>query len=337
MNTDEKFNLIKRNTAEIISEEELKNLLSAKKNPKVYWGRATTGPLHMGHTTTLSKLFDMQKAGVKTVILLADIHAALDDLKSPWEETEKRVKYTKKAIELVLPWEETPEFIVGSSFQLEKKYVMDVLKLSTMTTVSRATRAASEVTRMENPKVSELIYPIMQALDEEYLGVDIQLGGLDQRHIMALAREYLPKLGYKSRIEIMRPLITSLKGPGVKMSSSIAGSHIKVHDSEEQIKKCIKDAYCPEGDSAGNPVLELCNYLILPIKGKMKIERAVKFGGDVVFENYAELERAFKEKKLHPMDLKNAVSNELIQIFSKARKYFEAHHDILEELGTKFL
>lgn len=337
MDIKEKLELIKKNTAEIIIEDELNSLLKSKKAIKAYWGRAPTGPIHMGHIVSLSKIFDLQNAGIDVTILIADIHASLDDLKSPWEETKKRAEYTMKAIELTLPWKTKPKFVIGSSFQLEKDYVTDVLKLSTLTTVKRATRAASEVTRMKDTKVSELIYPIMQALDEQYLGVDIQLGGLDQRHILALAREYLPKLNYKPRVEIMTPLITSLKGPGVKMSSSLPGSHIKVHDSEETIKKCINEAYCPAADIKGNPIIELCKYMIFPIKGKLKIERNKKFGGDIVFENYADLEKDFVDKKLHPMDLKNAVASELILSFSKVREYFEKNKEILNELGEKFL
>ena len=101
-------------------------------------------------------------------------------------------------------------FVPGPRIDATSGVITSILLLypmSTIATVDRATRAASEVTRMKNPKVSELIYPIMQALDEEYLDVDIQLGGIDQRHIFAFAREYMPAIGYRSRIEVMTPLV----------------------------------------------------------------------------------------------------------------------------------
>ncbi|MDD5499693.1 MAG: tyrosine--tRNA ligase, partial [Candidatus Nanoarchaeia archaeon] len=199
------------------------------------------------------------------------------------------------------------------------------------------TRAASEVTRMKDTKVSELIYPIMQALDEEYLGVDLQFGGIDQRHIMALAREYLPKLKYNPRAELMFPLIQSLKGPGVKMSSSMPETIIKIYDSEKSVTDKIKGAYCPEGEAKDNPILQLCERLIFPIKGKMLIERPLKFGGDIEFNDYKELENNFKKKTLHPLDLKNALTKELINIFKPARAYFEKHIDELKELGNQFM
>ncbi|MFH1637467.1 MAG: tyrosine--tRNA ligase [Candidatus Woesearchaeota archaeon] len=334
----DKFELVKRNTEEILTEDELKELLK-KDKIGAYYGIAPTGQFHMGYLVPLSKVFDFSNAGIKTKILVADIHAALDDLKTPWEELEKRAAYYKKCIELAFPWKEVPEFVTGSSFQMNKDYQTDVLKIATMSTVSRATRAASEVTRMKNPKVSELIYPIMQALDEQYLDVDIQLGGVDQRHIMVFAREYLPKVGYKPRVEIMTPLVVGLKGPGAKMSASEPMSHIKVYDSEDMIKKKISNAYCEAGVVEDNPMLQLCKYILFPVQGKLEIKRPEKFGGNLDFNSYEELEKAFSENKLHPMDLKNALSASLIDIFSRAREFFcsEEGKKMLQELGEGYI
>ncbi len=329
MDVREKIELIKRSTAEVLTEENLKAKLDGKKKLSAYYGVAPTGLYHMGYLVPLSKLFDFDEIGVKNKVLIADIHASLDDLKARWEETERIGDYYQKCIELSFPWNKKPEFVRGSSFQLTKKYELDVFKLSVLTTISRATRAASEVTRMKEPKVSELIYPIMQALDEEYLGVDIQLGGVDQRHIFAYAREYLPKMGYESRVEVMTPLIVSLKGPGVKMSASIPASRILVHDSEEVIRSNINGAYCPEGIVADNPVLQLAKFIVFPLRSKFKIERSKKFGGDVTFDNYDELEKNFALKRLHPSDLKGALAEQLLSIFSKVRTYFEKNQDLI--------
>ena len=329
MDLNKKLELIKRNTAEILTEEDLKQKLTKKKKLSAYYGTAPTGLYHMAYLVPLSKLFDFDKIGIKNKVLIANIHAALDDLKTPWEKIDFVGDYYQKCIELSFPWNKKPQFVRGSSFQLTKEYQLDVLKLSTLSTVTRTTRAASEVTRMKNPKVSELIYPIMQALDEEYLKVDIQLGGQDQRHILTYAREYLPLLKYESRIEIMTPLIVSLRGPGIKMSASIPESRILVHDSEEIIKKNINNAYCPAGIAQDNPILQLTNFIVFGVKNKFKIERDKKFGGDILFNSYEGLEKEFVNKKIHPSDLKNALSKELTKVFSKVRNYFEKNQDLI--------
>ena len=313
------------------------DLLKRGKRLSAYIGRAPTGALHIGHLIALGKMIDFQRADIDTKILIADIHAALDDLKAPWEELDKRSEYTQKCIELCLPWSKKPEFIRGSSYQLNKDYVLDILKIASQTTVERAMRAASEVTRMKNPKVSETIYPIMQALDEQYLNVDIQLGGTDQRHILVYAREYLPILGYKKRVEIMTPLVASLNGPGTKMSSSIPESNIKVYDEEETIIRKIKNAYCPAGVVDQNMILQITKYLIFPNIDKFKIEREAKFGGDIEFETYEELENELVSYKLHLDDLKNAVSDFLIKMLKNVREYFRDKKDFLASLGKEFL
>ena len=96
------------------------------------------------------------------------------------------------------------------------------------------------VKQLENPRVSGLIYPIMQALDEEYLKADVQYGGIDQRKILMFAREYLPKIGYRARVEVMTPMIPGLIGE--KMSSSYEESKIDLLDSYDVIKKKLNKA-----------------------------------------------------------------------------------------------
>lgn len=337
MDIEERLDLIKRNTLEIITLEDLRNLLNDGRPLSVYIGRAPTGSIHLGHLVALGKLFDFEKAGIHPKILIADLHAALDDLKSKWEELDKRVDYTKKCIELSFDWERVPEFIRGSDFQLSQPYVSDLLKLSTITTADKATHAASEVTRMKNPKVSELIYPLMQTLDEEYLDVDMQLGGMDQRHIFAYAREYLEKLGYRKRVEVLTPLMASIRGPGTKMSSSVPESNIKIYDSEESIKKKILNGYCPEGIIEDNFIIQIVNFFILPNNSSFNIEREQKFGGDITIDSPEQMIKLYREKKIHPLDLKNAVAENLIKRFKNAREYFERQTDLLQELGESFM
>ncbi len=337
MDIERRFDLIKRHTAEILGESELRDILRKKVHPSGYIGITVTGPFHMGYLIPFGKMLDFEKAGMKNIILIADIHSALDDLKAPWDQLEKRSEYFRKCVELGFPWKERPKFLKGSDFQLKKDYMHDVLKMSTLATVKRAIRASSEVCRLKNPKVSELIYPIMQSLDEQYIGVDMQFGGIDQRHILAFAREYMPMMGYKARVEVMTPLVASLKGPGTKMSASEQSSNIKVHDSEEDIRKKIRAAYCPEGDLEDNPIIQLCQYLVFPIREKMKIERDKKFGGDIEFNSFEEMSKSFVKKELHPADLKATLTEELIGIFSRVRKYYEKRRDFLKELGENFL
>ncbi len=333
MDNEEKFNLITRNLQEVISEEELRELLKKKKDLSVYWGTMTTGSPHISYYFPLLKISDFLKAGLKVKILIADLHAALAGI--PWEILEKREKYYTELIKEMLRSIDVPitklEFVKGSTFQLKPKYFEDVLKLSMLASTRDTTKAASEVVKMsDNPKLGNLIYPIMQSLDEEYLEVDMQFGGLDQRKILVFAREFLPKIGYKPRIELMNPMIPGLIGE--KMSSSIEGSKIDMLDDEKTVEKKINKANCIEGDP-NNGLMGFLKYVIMVRKEDRKerlvISRPEKYGGNTSYNSYEQLEKDFIEKKLHPMDLKNALSKELnillkpIRENTKLRKLYE--------------
>lgn len=337
MKPQDKFEIIKRNTEEIITEEDLKELLKEKRKPTVYWGIAPTGPFHLGYLVSLIKLWQFQQAGIKCKVMLADIHASLDELKSPWKKAKQRADYIEKCIKLSVPWDKRPEIVRGSSFEFDKGYMEDVLKMASSISVKRAKRAAREVCRMSKPKVSELIYPIMQSLDQEALDVDISLAGIENRHAYMLGRDYLDKLGYESKVEVYTPLISGLKGPKVKMSSSKPETLIKVHDSEEEIRRKVKKAYCPKGQVKDNPILQICKYIIFKDDSvELTVKRPNKYGGNVHFNRYDDLEETFKDGALHPADLKKTVADELVKMLKPVRSYFKKNKSFLEKLGANF-
>lgn len=215
------------------------------------------------------------------------------------------------------------EIVKGSDFQMTKEYIYDVLKMSTTTTVHDAIKAASEVVKGgDNPKLSGIIYPLMQALDEQYLDVDIQYGGLDQRKILVFARESLPKINYKPRIEIMTPLIPGLIGK--KMSASDPKTKIDLLDDEKTVNDKIKGAFCEAGVVEDNGILAFLKNVIMVVKQdkkeKFNIERPEKFGGNISFKTYDEIEKAFIDKKIHPLDLKSALAKEINNMLAPLRK-----------------
>jgi tyrosyl-tRNA synthetase len=325
MDVKEKLRFVERNTEEIIGREKLPELMDKKKQPVVYWGTAPTGRPHVGYMLPALKIADLLKAGWKVKVLIADLHAALDNVH--WDVLDDRYQYYKEIIPLLISSMgvdvKNLEFVKGSDFQLKPEYMFDVLRMSSWATVHDANKAASDVVKMgSSPKLSGLIYPIMQAVDEQYLKVDAQLGGTDQRKIMVLARENLQKIGYESRIEIMNPLIPGLIEGG-KMSSSVEGSKIDLMDDEKTVAQKINRAYCITGDKE-NGLLPFLKYVIMTIKKdkgeKFVIKRPSKFGGNIEYEDYSQVEKDFVAKKLHPLDLKNGIAAEINALLKPIRK-----------------
>ena len=321
MDVNERFELIKRNTEEIVKEDELKDLLKKKKSPVVYWGTSVTGKPSIAYFFPLLKLSDFSKAGFKVKVLLADLHGAMDG--TPWGVLEKRYDFYKEAISQILLALGTDlkkvEFVKGSEFQLKPEYMYDVLQLASKNSVRDCQKASAEVVKKsENPDVAGLIYPIMQALDEQYLQVDVQFGGLDQRKILMFARENLPKINYNARIEVFNPMIPGLVGK--KMSSSDIKSKVDLTDNIETVQKKINNADCVTGDP-DNGVMAFLKYVIMVIKedknDKFIIERPDQYGGNLEYSSYESVEKDFVSKKLHPLDLKNAVAKEISGLLDK--------------------
>ena len=337
MNNDERFELIKRHTHEILKEDQLKTLLNEKDEPIVYLGVSITGRPHVGYYLWVLKMSDFIKAGFKVKILLADLHGALDN--TPWDLLAKRYDYYSEIItgmfESVNADINKIEFVKGSSFQLSEAYIMDLFKLSSIVSVHDSNKAASDVVKMgDNPKLSGLIYPLMQALDEVHLEADVQYGGKDQRKIMVLARENLTKLGYKPRVEVMTPLIPGLTASG-KMSSSDPNSKIDLLDNKKAITKKMNKAFCPEKQVEDNGVLAFTKYVAfvnLENKGEsFVIDRPEKFGGKLEFNSYDELEEAYAKGELHPMDLKLGLVDEIDKLLDVLRNKMADKEELIKE------
>ncbi len=317
MNIKEKLNLITRNVDEIVTEEDLENVLKDKEDPVTYVGYEPSGSLHLGHLLTANKLIDLQKAGFHVKILLADVHAYLNE-KGTFEEIREIAEMNKKCFMAYGLEEDKTEFVFGSDFQTNSEYIMDVYELSLNITVNRARRSMDEISRRDkNPVVGQMIYPIMQAIDIGRLGVDVAVGGTDQRKIHMLARESLPKVGYSTPVCIHTPILTGLDGD--KMSSS-KENWIDLSDSPESIKNKIEEAYCPPGQVEKNPVFEIMKYHIFPRIDDVVIERPDKYGGELKISNLEKLKEYYTNGELHPLDLKKSVIKYLNEIIAPARE-----------------
>ncbi|XP_052243473.1 tyrosine--tRNA ligase, cytoplasmic-like [Dreissena polymorpha] len=327
MTEDEKFNLITRNLQETLGEDKIKAVLK-ERDLKVYWGTATTGRPHVGYFVPMCKISDFLRAGCGVTILLADLHAYLDNMKAPWSLLAKRTEYYEHVIKAMLKSISVPldklKFVKGTDYQLSREYTLDVYRMSSMVTEHDARKAGAEVVKqVSSPLLSGLLYPGLQALDEEYLDVDAQFGGVDQRKIFTFAKKYMPHLGYKERAHLMNPMVPGLTGG--KMSSSEEDSKIDLLDSSAQLKKKLKKAFCEPGNVEENGILAFCKSVLFPLSktGEFVVKRSEENGGPVTFADYKALEEAFAKQELHPGDLKAAVEAYLNCLLEPIRKEFD--------------
>ncbi|CAF9933114.1 MAG: hypothetical protein GOMPHAMPRED_007149 [Gomphillus americanus] len=266
---EQKIALIKEQLQEVLRLDIIEDVILKQNRPlRIYWGTAPTGRPHCGYFVPMVKIAHFLRAGCHVKVLLADIHGFLDNLKAPIELVKFRAEYYQFVVKSLLKSINVPierlEFRLGSTHQLTQKYTMDIFRLSSVVTEHDAKRAGAEVVKqVDNAPLSGLIYPLMQALDEEHLDVDVQFGGVDQRKIFVLAAEQLPKIGYKERGHLMNRMVPGLAGG--KMSSSDPDSKIDILDTPEAIKKKIKKAYAVPKEIEGNGMISFVEYVLLPL------------------------------------------------------------------------
>lgn len=241
MTPNDKFDLVTRNLQEVIDAEEIKQILQ-QRDLKIYWGTAPTGRIHIGYLFPMLKMADLLDANCEVTILIADIHAFLDNMKSPWEKINARSEYYTIVIQEILKILQVDisklKFVKGSSYQLTSEYTMDVYKANSFVTLREAKKAGAEVVKQSNnPCVNGLLYPTLQALDMKYLSADIFFGGIDQRKINTYARDMMPKLCYEKGSYLMNQMISGLSNKKKEQKEESKGEDYSI-----ELKKILKKA-----------------------------------------------------------------------------------------------
>jgi tyrosyl-tRNA synthetase len=337
-----KLDKILANTEEIVTIEELKEVLK-KDKPRGYIGFEPSGTVHLGWKICTNKIKDFLDCDFDFTVLLADWHAFINDkLGGNIEKIKLCGKYMEDCFAAMGIDTKKLKFVYASDYVNDPKYWELVLKTSKATSVARVKRAMDIMGRDSDEAekdLSKLFYPAMQVSDIFYLNLDVAYGGMDQRHAHMLARDVSKKIGKKPPVAIHTPLLTGLQaGERMnpiegKMSKSKPDSMISIHDKPDLVKRKISKAFCPEKQVLGNPILEICKYVIFPeLKDKsFLIKRSEKFGGDIEFSDYIELEKLFATG-LHPLDLKNATTDYINQMLSPVHKYFENNNENLNKM-----
>jgi len=245
--------------------------------------------------------------------------------------------------------------LTSDTYAQNPNFWLTLLEIGKTTTVARTKRSITIMGREESDDsmpTDKLFYPIMQAADIFLLQVNIAHAGIDQRKVHVIARDAASTLGNQKPVAIHHPILLSLSGPGEgggeadevamksKMSKSKPGSGITIHDSPEEIKQRVSGAFAPEGQIENNPILNWTRYLVFYSEIRFLVKRDQKWGEDLTYTSYEELEKDYAEKKLHPQDLKNALSDWLIEKLAPVRKYFEqpdkkTELEEIERLTTK--
>ena len=273
----------------------------------------------------LSKLADFLRAGHEVTVLLSDLNDVYNNSKLPREQIEARTKYYEAIYRAMLQSLNAPldklKFSRASDFQLKEKFIFDTFRLTSITSENNAKAAACDLVEQADTSILSLLYPTFFALNEEYVGCSAHFGAEEQRNQFVYAEKYLPLLGFAKRLHLIAPTITELTE--VKVNVPEDDCKIDVLDGADAIKRKLKKAFCEPGNIEKNGILAFTQHVLLPTFNEFRIEREERFGGNLLYSEFEQLERDFKEEKLHPGDLKSGFAQALNNLLEPIRKQFE--------------
>ena len=369
MTNEEKFNLITRNLEEVLTPNDLKDLINSGIHLRHYIGFEISGKPHLGAIALMQKIKDFIEVGVECTIFIADWHTWLNRKLDGQFETIHRLgrDYWKQAmIAAYLCVDGDPKnlnFIQGTELYRDKPdFWATMVEVSQHTTLSRIKRSITIAGRQEGESIdfAILLYPAMQAADIFTMQINLAHAGMDQRKAHVIAKDVAMQIktnplrnknGKQIKpVALHNHLILGLKKPPVwpipkenwlemksalKMSKSDPASAVYIFDSPDDIRRKVNNAFCPENEVEFNPILDWVKHIIFHLSDtKFSVKRKIEFGGDIEYASYEEIEKDYVIKTLHPMDLKTAVAEWLIVKLEPARKHFEdpERNALLEEI-----
>jgi len=219
---DEQFAYLKKGTAEIIREEELRERLKTGKPLRVKLGVDPTAPdLHLGHIVVLRKLKHFQDLGHTAIFLIGDFTGMIGDpsgrstTRPPLsrEEVLGNAETYKQQVFKILDPERT-ELRFNSEWH-GKFTGEDLLRLSARYTLARMIERDDFSSRLANKQaiaLHELLYPLLQGYDSVALEADVELGATEQKFNLLVAREIQREYNQASQVAVLMPILPGLDG-----------------------------------------------------------------------------------------------------------------------------
>ncbi|HKB26406.1 MAG TPA: tyrosine--tRNA ligase [Methylomirabilota bacterium] len=244
---EEQLRVVRRGTAQIIVETELRDKLERSRRSgeplKVKLGLDPTAPdLHLGHTVVLRKLRDFQDLGHQIIVIIGDFTGMIGDptgrseTRKPltWDEIRANADTYRGQLGKVLDMTRTR--IEFNSTWLAKLTFEHVIRETAHLTVARMLQREDFAARHASDRpisLHEFLYPIAQAYDSVALGADVELGGTDQTFNLLVGRDLQRAHGQEPQIALTVPILEGLDGTQ-KMSKSL-GNYVGINEKPEDI------------------------------------------------------------------------------------------------------
>ena len=314
---EEQLALLQKGVAEIVPEAELREKLGKSRQTgkplRVKLGVDPTAPdLHLGHTVVIRKLKHFQEMGHTAVFLVGDFTALVGD---PTGQSETRPALSREQVNRNAETYLEQVFKILDRGRTEVRYnsewldrlsSYDIVRLCAKYRVARMLEREDFRRRLADQQpisVHELLYPLLVAYDSVVLEADVELGATEQKFNLLIGREIQREYNQELQVALMMPILVGTDGQR-KMSKSL-GNYVGITE--------------PPGEMFGK-------MMSIPDELMWSYYELVT---DRTPEEIAELRRLVAEGKLHPMDAKMRLAEEVVGGFAgreagrKASENFE--------------
>ena len=305
MQPDEALALLKRGSAQIINESELREKLALGRPLRVKLGvDPTTSDIHLGHTIVLQKLREFQDLGHQAILIIGDFTGMIGDPSgrsvtrphlTHQEVIANSASYREQAFKILDP-ERTETVCNGDWFR--SMSFEDVIRLNSRVTLQQMLQREDFKARIEQQhpiRAHEVQYPIMQGWDSVMVKADVELGGTDQLFNILIGRDFQREEGMPQQVVFLLPILEGLDG-AKKMSKSL-GNYVGINESPSEMF------------------------------GKL-----MSISDELMARYYELLLRRAPPSEMHPLEAKKELAFEIVEMYHSA----QAAKKMLEDWNTRF-
>lgn len=307
---------------EVININYIRNIIK-ERNLKIYWGTTPGRIPNINYLIPLMTIYHFIKNKCEIKILLADIHAFLDSVKSDFNVLKARTNVHEKIIKMLLDMLTIDysdiQFVQGTSYQLSQEFTLDLYKINSYCSVSQVKNAGKEVVKQNNdPKMTSLLYPTLQALDIEYMECDVFFGDTKQKNICNLTNDVLKKLGYQEKSFFLNELYENLN---VFNSITFLDTYDEIKNKIDMIKI--------------NILIEFIDVIVFDL---CKIMNSMFTINDIVIKNLNDIKIKYDTKEIKNNHIRESIVDFINNINTPIREEY-SHQDsvniLLEALYIK--
>jgi len=331
---EERYELVRSIGEECVQEDELRGLLRAMDHPVAYDGMEPSGRMHIAQgILRVVNTNKLTRAGFVFKFWVADWFAMLNGKMGGDLNKIKIVGEYMIEIWKAVGMDLTNVQFLWASEEINKhpsEYWTRVMEIARLNNLARIQRCCTIMGRKDSDELSaaQIFYPCMQCADIFFLKANVAQLGMDQRKVNMLAREYCdqtrPRIKHKPII-LGHKMVAGLKAGQEKMSKSDPDSAIFMEDTEADVKRKIKKAFCPPAVVEGNPVMEYLSAIIFPYFGEVTVTVP---GGEGepdaprTFTSYADLEAEYVADRIGPQHVKPALAAAVNRAIEPVRQHF---------------